>query len=516
LSKTQFSQYNFLFLFIVIASTLQSGKKHGVILAFISSGIILLIDLIYLPNVITNVHFQNDLIMAGAFILTAWLLGHYIEIEKDHLSQKNLQLRTLSDELTNQNNHRKYIEELFLKNDVCYNILIENPKGAIFIHRDNKLLFANERALKLVGLPNEFKLNNQSFLDLIPSEEKGNIKEKFFTIYSEKKTMFSFESLIMNKNRVIIAVQNISSYFTYQGQPAIISKLYDISSEKQVAQLKIDAEKNVELLNETYEFNNSIIELFSNISHELKTPLNVIFSAVQLLSVFKVTAKDFESKKDTYLMIMKQNCYRLMKLINNFLDITKLDSGLIKINLGNYDIVKIVEDITLSISTNIKINNIMLIFDTNIEEKIMAFDPEKIERIMLNLLSNAFKYSKPNGMIFVTLTDKKDRVYISVKDTGIGIPDDKKLLIFERFGQVDKTLKRVCEGAGIGLSLVKSFIEMHNGTIKLKSNPEFGSDFIIMLPVDITHYDNDESNFVYETNIDRINIEFSDIYSDIS
>lgn len=516
LSKNYVVQYDFLFLFIIIASTLQSGMKYGIITALLSSTIVLMLDLIYLPGNGVNLQFENDLIMTGVFILTAWPLGYYVKIAEDNMNEKNLQLQTINDELENQNIKHKHIEKLLLKNDACYNLFIENSKGAIFVHRDNRLIFVNESALKLVGFTNEYNENEKSFLDIIPNSEKNNIKKMFDKIYSEKESLLSFESIVINKEGQFIAVQNTSTYFIYEGKPAIVSILHDISSQKQVEQLKLDAEKNVELLNETRKFNDSIIELFSNISHELKTPLNVIFSAVQLLSVFRATDDDFTVKKDKYLMVMKQNCYRLMRLINNFLDITKLDSGFVKVNLGNYDIVKIVEDITLSVSSYIESNNISLIFDTNVEEKIMAFDPDKIERIMLNLLSNAFKYSKPNGKILVTLKDKKDIVYISVKDTGVGIPEDKKQLIFERFGQVDKTLKRVCEGTGIGLSLVKSLIEMHDGTINLKSEVDVGSDFIIMLPVKIVHYMPQVDKAIIGNNIERINIEFSDIYSNVS
>ena len=98
-----------------------------------------------------------------------------------------------------------------------------------------------------------------------------------------------------------------------------------------------------------------------------------------------------------------------------------------------------------------------LVFDTDVEEKFMAFDPNKIERIILNLLSNAVKFTDVGGEILVNIKDNNGHVLISVKDTGMGIPEDKQKLIFERFGQVDKTSKRNHEGTGIGLALVKSF-----------------------------------------------------------
>jgi signal transduction histidine kinase len=319
----------------------------------------------------------------------------------------------------------------------------------------------------------------------------------------------------LNNNSELITVEYISNYFLYEGKPAILSIIHDISSEIQVKQLKQDVEKNVELLTETKEFNNSIIELFANISHELKTPLNVIFSAIQVLDIYKNDTEKLENKIDEYLVLIRQNCYRLMRLINNFLDITKVDSGFLKLNIGNYNIVKVVEDITLSVASYANSKNLELTFDTDVEEKFIGFDPDKIERIMLNLLSNSVKYSKSTGEILVTLLDQGDTISISVKDTGLGIPADKGKLIFERFGQVDKTLKRVSEGSGIGLSLVKSFVEMHNGSIELKSELGKGSEFIITLPSTLLGQHREDKNTILDTNSERINIEFSDIYTDI-
>jgi signal transduction histidine kinase len=112
---------------------------------------------------------------------------------------------------------------------------------------------------------------------------------------------------------------------------------------------------------------------------------------------------------------------------------------------------------------NIQKENINLIFDTTVEEKIMTFDSRKLERILLNLLSNSVKFTKPGGSIYVTVYDKKNSVIISVKDTGVGIAKEKQKIIFEKFIQVDKSLSRKHEGSGIGLFLVKSLVEMHKG-----------------------------------------------------
>lgn len=514
LSGTYIYQYKFLFMFIIITSTLQCGKKHGLLIAAISSIVTLLVDLFSFKNLSFNIYFENDLIMAGVFILTAWPLGYFVEIEEENINRKTLQLNELNKKLMNENTKNKRIEENLLKNEVCCRMIIENSKDVILVHDDNKVIFANESATKLLNL-NMDKLITKSIYDLICKEKRLYVKKIFEQELNNKKTLIKFQVNLLNSSGEPITVEYISNYFLYEGKPAILSIIHDISSEIQVKQLQQDVEKKVELLNETKQFNNSIIELFANISHELKTPLNVIFSAIQVLDIYKTDNIKFEHKINEYVALIRQNCYRLMRLINNFLDITKVDSGFLKLNLGNYDIVKIVEDITLSVAPYVESKHLSLVFDTDIEEKIMGFDPDKIERIMLNLLSNAVKYSKSNGKILVTLNDIGDNISISVKDTGLGIPANKENLIFERFGQVDRTLKRICEGSGIGLSLVKSFVEMHNGTIELKSQLGKGSEFIITLPAKILKHPEKYQNIIYETNTDRISIEFSDIYTNV-
>lgn len=190
--------------------------------------------------------------------------------------------------------------------------------------------------------------------------------------------------------------------------------------------------------------------------------------------------------------------------------------GYYKYNPKNGNVVSFIEDISMSVAEFAKQNNIDLIFDTNVEEKIMAFDFEKLERIMLNLLSNSIKYNKANGKIEVLLNDCGDSFNIAVRDTGIGIPSDKLEYIFERFRQVENRLRKSNEGSGIGLSLVKDLIEIQDGIIEVKSELGIGSEFKIKLPVKVLseehdfnkeYFDNDSNDLVK-----RMNIEFSDIY----
>ena len=188
-------------------------------------------------------------------------------------------------------------------------------------------------------------------------------------------------------------------------------------------------------------------------SHELKTPLNIIFSTAQLFSLYINKDENLNNvdKLNNYTNTIKQNCYRLLRLVNNLIDITKIDSGFMELNLKNQNIVEVAEEITLSTAEYVQGMSRTIIFDTDIEEKIMAFDEEKMERILLNLISNATKFTKPGDTIEVGVYDKDNHVIISVKDNGIGIPEDKLSQIFERFKQVDPLLSRSHEGSGIGL-----------------------------------------------------------------
>ncbi len=226
--------------------------------------------------------------------------------------------------------------------------------------------------------------------------------------------------------------------------------------------------------------------------------------------------KDKEIKIKKYNNIMKQNCYRQLRLVNNMIDITKLDAGFYELNLQNCNIVNIVESVALSVSEYIKTKSIELIFDTDIEECIISCDPEKIERVILNLLSNSIKFTKPGGSMTVNMYDKGENIIISIKDTGIGIPNDKLDIIFDRFRQVDRSLTRKQEGSGIGLSIVKSLVELHGGKISVTSEYGKGTEFIIILPVMLLPIENDKYG-VFEVEsqdrIERVHIEFSDIYS---
>ncbi|WP_461205530.1 sensor histidine kinase [Clostridium sp. DL1XJH146] len=292
----------------------------------------------------------------------------------------------------------------------------------------------------------------------------------------------------------------------------------DITRKKEIENLEKEVEIKARLLDEAKKYDYMKDQFLATISHELKTPLNIILGIVQIVDncYFKNSQKPDVEKLKNYIKISKQNCYRLLKLINNLIDITKINSGFMNLNIKNYNIVNVIEEISLSIACYAESKGITLIFDTEIEEKFLAIDANQIERIMLNLFSNAIKFADTNGTIEVNIYDKGNSILISVKDSGIGIPYNMQEKIFDRFRQVDSSLSRKAEGIGIGLALVKSIVELHNGNISLISELGKGCEFIIELPV-FTLPNSDDSqnteNTSYNSNVEKICIEFSDIYS---
>ena len=220
-----------------------------------------------------------------------------------------------------------------------------------------------------------------------------------------------------------------------------------------------------------------------NMSHELRTPLNVILSTSKVTEL-KINKSDYDNE---YLLEkleqINKNSNRLLKLVNNLIDITKFEHGNHTLNLENINIVEVVEDIALASVDYSACKGIDLIFDTEEEEIITAIDKDKIERVILNLLSNSIKFTDKDGVIYVYIKMVDESVSISVQDNGIGIPQDKLEEIFNRFYQVSDPLKKHEEGSGIGLCIVKEIIKLHNGKIHVTSKVNEGTSFEIILPI---------------------------------
>lgn len=318
---------------------------------------------------------------------------------------------------------------------------------------------------------------------------------------------------------------NLSENNQYEIQKEFNSKDLEVTSLEEMKvrynemELKNrELRKIIDALNtkqERFAYENIKTEFFANISHEFKTPLNILMGAMQLLELYASNGviMDPHLKLSKYMETMKQNANRLLRLINNLIDLTKIDSSYYEVEFFNIEIVSIIENIVNSIEIYANMKSISVTFIKDVDEKIIACDVDKIERVLLNLLSNAIKFTDEGGKIEVRVSSVGNNFYISVKDDGIGIPEDKLDVIFQRFRQLDKSFSRNREGSGIGLSLVKAIVEMHQGRITVESHYGKGSIFFVELPVRVVKSSAAEMQLAQfeDRRNERIRIEFSDL-----
>ncbi len=265
---------------------------------------------------------------------------------------------------------------------------------------------------------------------------------------------------------------------------------------------------------EIKEYDKIRTEFFANLSHEVRTPINIIYSTIQLLN--KEKNNGIEAVANYYIKYEKtisQNCLRILRLVNNIIDLSRYDAGFFKPNFKNYDIVSVVEDTTMSTIPFCKNKDINLMFDTDVEELFVKLDATQMERVVLNLVANAVKFTPRGGDILVLLSVNKYFVDIRIKDSGPGIEKDMQEFIFERFVQTDKSLKRKQEGSGIGLAIVKSIVNLHEGIVKVEESDGRGTTILVRIPNITMEGECEENNMIEGSSLnEKAEIEFSDIY----
>ena len=290
----------------------------------------------------------------------------------------------------------------------------------------------------------------------------------------------------------------------------------EADKEEMLIRRELDKLSKEELINKFIELSQAKKtqeDFILNISHDLRSPLNIILS---ILQCYKDEYKDMDKDNQCleHMESIKRNGYKILKLINNLIDTTKLEKKHYSINKENLDIINLIEWNISSIDKYAKQKDIALVFDTNVEECTMAIDPEAIDRIIMNLISNAIKFSSSGSSIYINAWKSINQIIISIRDEGMGIPKDEQNAIFNRFIQSSKNKRHENSGSGIGLDLVKYLTQAHNGSIELKSEENVGSEFIIKLPIQILKYNETAENKCLnaQSKVEVLELEFSDIY----
>ena len=471
---------NISYLVIAIKLLLKSINKNRVILnAFSISLLIVAIKLLYITMVFKYNTFNMKLISALLTYLTFFVVvvGSVIELylingKVEHLNNELIKFYNLA--------HFNSYNYMFIC-DRNLNISYMNNKIKEHYGQDIDEKWYKEKILKNDGFKEKINEIQEALTKNGAWRGLVNVSNNKCIFDCYIQMIYSSENKSFNENEILVSFISITD------------------------RIKLEQELEVRKLNDTKKS-----EFISTLSHELKTPLNVLYSTLQLLEGTKSNGADeFLKVYDKYSSSLKLNSKRMIRLINNIVDTTKIDTGVISPN-GNYEIVSFIENIVISTVSFLKFKNITIEFDTNVEEHYIKCDPNMIEKVVLNLLSNSIKYTEHSGRIKVNINVSEKNVVLTFEDNGIGIPIDMKDKVFERFLRLDNSFKRLNEGSGIGLSIVKSMVEAHDGFIFVSSELERGSIFDIVLPnvlvdnIPMKIYEFDEAN---------TELELSDIYN---
>jgi len=223
--------------------------------------------------------------------------------------------------------------------------------------------------------------------------------------------------------------------------------------------------------------------LFTNISHEFRTPLSLILGPLTQI----IEKKNYKQEDENLFMLMFRNSHRLLRLINQLLDFQKIEAGKLELNMKYDDIIRFITDLTSTFTFYAEEKNIQYITTSSIVNSWVNFDPDKLDKILYNLISNALQYTPEGGKIEVhlseTIEDNKKYIQIQVSDTGIGIAVEEKEKLFIAFYQGKRRKMLRDEGSGIGLALTKELVDLYHGKIHVESNVGQGAVFTVLLPV---------------------------------
>lgn len=445
-------------------------------------------------------------ILLTSIFLFFKLIIHYSIFEHSQGLISKLALHHHNTQLMNAYlNHLSHEQQVLSEQYHCIENLYDQMKlfypAALFMIVNQSIQHANEHAKTLLKYKHLNNLLNTCFINYVAPKDRPIVKDTIRALYEHT---LDFKTIEVNFITSTGELRDVELYLTLSSDEktrAIIASAKDISDKKQRDQLQ-----------HAIEFEKVKLEFFCTISHELKTPINIIYSAAQLQNNF-IAHHEYD-KMSHYNTMIEQNCMRLLKLLNNFLDINRLESRYFNTAPRTLNIVLLTENILDSILSYTERRKITALFDTDEEEIYCTVDPELMERILLNLFSNAIKYGHEQGHIWVTVTHDTHFAYIHVKDDGIGIPKESLPLIFERFTRIENGIVQKAEGSGIGLSLVKSFVELNHGSIEVNSKLHEGTEFILKFPIETNPELLNHIQPLYETGREKVDIEFSDLHID--
>ncbi len=367
---------------------------------------------------------------------------------------------------------RKAAEALQRESDEKFRNLAMLTPFAIMIYQDNKWVYTNPAGEQISGYSTE-ELYQMKYWAFVAPEYLSLIRDRGFQRLAGEEVPSGYEFKIIAKDGKEKWVYLNGSIIEYHGKPAGLISIADITDLKQIEQdlmkAKVQAEESDRLKS----------AFLANMSHEIRTPMNGILGFADLLKTPGLTG----SEQSEYIDIIRMSGDRMLNIINDIIDISKIESGQMQVAVSETNLNKQTEFIYEFFKPQVDKKGIRLVCSNGLPDKdsVITTDKEKVYAILTNLVKNAVKFTG-KGSIEFGYIQKEGYLEFYVKDTGFGIPADRQHVIFDRFIQADISDSRAFQGAGLGLSISKAYVEMLGGTIRVESQECVGSTFWFTLP----------------------------------
>jgi PAS domain S-box-containing protein len=354
--------------------------------------------------------------------------------------------------------------------------IAENIDEVFWLRTDSEMIYVSPSFEKIWGVPCQAIYDNpQIFTEKIHPEDKPVVQEKFQSNEFKEHGLFEYEYRIIRADNQVRWI-NAKTIPIVDDSGQIIKRVgiaSDITEKYQTVQELIQAKEHAE------ESDRLKSAFLANMSHEIRTPMNGILGFSELLKEPGLTGE----KQQEYIRIIEKSGDRMLNIINEIVDISKIEANLMDVDIKNCNINEKLEFIYVFFKPQVEEKGMQLLFKNTLptKEATIKTDNEKIYSILTNLVKNAIKYSIEGSIEFGYLR-KGETLEFYVKDTGIGIPKDRQVAIFERFIQADIADKMARQGVGLGLSISKAYVEMLGGKIWVESNEGIGSTFYFTLP----------------------------------
>ncbi len=371
--------------------------------------------------------------------------------------------------------NRILADEALKESEERYKHLVENFPSAVALHRDGEIVFVNDAIKTTLNGSQKKDFLKKDFLSFFPEDLRENIKLGFDNLIKSNSSMPLFETkmITLGGDEIDVEMSSISLFFDHK--PAILTVFKEISLRKKIEQDLVIALKQAEQSDKLKS------AFLANMSHEIRTPMNGIIGFSDLLQKENISAKDVKK----YIHIIKGSADRLLTIINDIIDISKIEAGVVKINVENFILQDLLKDVYQFFQPQVSKKGLDFILE-DMQGPIIHINSDrvKVNQILTNLISNSLKFtSKGFIKLGYELKSETGMVVISVSDTGPGIPQGELRTIFERFRKADTFLNDYIEGTGLGLSICKGFADALGGNIWAESEINKSTAFYLELPV---------------------------------